>query len=90
MSRADPHMRDFAKRIIDCEADGHKPAENNGPETVLVLEKLRPRLAALMGNGGFRALLARALALAGAEFPWLRAVHVKADGTMEELPETHA
>ena len=42
-----------------------------------------------MGEGGFRALLARALALAAAEVPWLRAVQVKADGTLagwEELP----
>jgi hypothetical protein len=43
-----------------------------------------------MGNGGFRALLARALALAGAEVAWLRAVHVKADGTLEGLEALHA
>ena len=43
-----------------------------------------------MGNGGFRALLSRALALANAEVPWLRAVHVKADGTLEGLEALHA
>ncbi len=31
-----------------------------------------------MGKGGFRALLSRALVLASAEVPWLRAVRVKA------------
>ena len=40
-----------------------------------------------MGNGGFHALLSRALALASAEVPWLRAVHVKADGSLEGLDE---
>jgi hypothetical protein len=40
-----------------------------------------------MGNTGFHALLSRALALANAEVPWLRAVHVKADGSLEGLDE---
>ena len=40
-----------------------------------------------MGNTGFRALLSRALALANAEVPWLRAVHVNADGDLEGLAE---
>ena len=38
-----------------------------------------------MGVGGFRSLLSRALALAGAEVPWLRAVHLKSDGSLEGL-----
>ena len=42
-----------------------------------------------MGTAGFRALLSRALALAGAELPRLRAVHVKEDGTFEGLDELH-
>ena len=50
-----------------------------------VCEKLRPQLVPLMGTGGFRALLSRALALAGAEVPWLRAVQVKGDGVVERL-----
>ena len=43
-----------------------------------------------MGNVGFRALLSRALALANADVPWLRAVHVKADGSLEGLDELGA
>jgi len=54
-----------------------------------VTEKLRPKLANLMGNGGFRALLARALVLAGAEISWLRAVQVTAGGTLEGLQALH-
>lgn len=33
-----------------------------------------------MGNVGVSALQSRALALANRQFPWLRAVHIKADG----------
>ena len=36
-----------------------------------------------MGNGGHRALLMRALALAGAEVPWLRDIRIASDGTLE-------
>jgi hypothetical protein len=55
-----------------------------------VTDRLRPHLATLMGIGGFRALLARALVLASAEVSWLRAVQVNADGTLEGLAAPHA
>lgn len=48
-----------------------------------VPERLRPPLSSLMGPAGFRGLLARALALASAEVPWLRAVRVDDDGTLD-------
>ncbi len=35
-----------------------------------------------MGPTGFRALLTRALALSAAEVSWLRAVQIKADGSL--------
>ena len=82
MSRATPKMRDFAERLIAYET---KP-----PAVFLVGEKLRPHLATLMGNVGFRALLSRALALANAEVPWLGAVHVNADGSFEGLDKLGA
>jgi hypothetical protein len=80
-------MRDFAERLIAYETRGNKSSETKPPAVVLVGEKLRPQLATLMGNVGFRALLSRALALANAEVPWLRAVRVKADGSFEGLDE---
>ena len=80
-------MRDFAERLIAYETRENKSSETKTPAACLVGEKLRPHLATLMGNVGFRALLSRALALANAEVPWLRAVHVKADGTFEGLDE---
>ena len=57
------------------------------PVACLVIDKLRPQLAMLMGNIGFRALLSRTLALSKTEFPWLRAVHVKPEGSLEGLDE---
>jgi hypothetical protein len=43
-----------------------------------------------MGDVGFRALLSHALALAAAEVPWLRAVHVKADSSFDGLDAPEA
>ena len=57
---------------------------------VLVDERLRPHLSILMGKLGFRALISRALVLANAEVPWLRAVHVRTDGSLEGLDELAA
>jgi hypothetical protein len=90
MSRATPKMRDLAERLIAFETRDNKSFETKTPAACLVGEKLRPHLATLMGNVGFRALLSRALALANAEVPWLRAVHVKADGSFEGLDELGA
>ena len=90
MSRATPKMRDFAERLIAYETRGNKSSETKTPAACLVSEKLRPHLATLMGNLGFRSLLARALALATANIPWLRAVHVNADGSLEGLDKLEA
>ena len=83
-------MRNFAERLIAYETRGNNSSETKTPAACLVSEKLRPHLAALMGNVGFRALLSRALALAHADAPRLRAVHVKADGSLEGLDELGA
>src|ERR1700691_3042508 len=80
-------MRHFAKRLMVYETNGNKSDKTKTSVAYPVLEKLRPHLVALMGNGGFQALLARALALARTEVPWLRAVHVNAGGSMEGLEE---
>ena len=83
-------MRDFAGRLITYETRDNKSSETKIPAACLVSEKLRPHLATLMGNVGFRALLARALALTHPEAAWLRAVQVKADGSLEGLDELEA
>jgi len=90
MSRATPQMRNFAKRLIAYEAGGNKSSGIKPPAAFLVCEKLRPHLAKLAGNGGFHALLSRAFALANPEVPWLRTVHINADGSLEGLENLHA
>jgi hypothetical protein len=90
MSRATPQMRIFAERLISYETEGNKSAELSTPSVFHVSEKLRPHLATLMGVAGFRALLSRALVLSQEEVRWLRAVHVKSDGSLEGLEELHA
>jgi hypothetical protein len=83
MNRATPQMRSLAKQLVTTEALGRKSFETDAPAGFYVIDKLRPQLAMLMGDGGFRALLSRALGLAMAETPWLEAVRVNADGALE-------
>ena len=78
-------MRHFAKRLIVFETRANAASSTSLRPDFRVPEKLRPHLVALMGNGGFEALLARALALAKTEVPWLRPVHVNAAGAIEGL-----
>jgi hypothetical protein len=90
MSRATPQMRSLARHLIGQERPASRLSAAENPAAFDVIDKLRPHLATLMGNIGFRALLSRALALANEEVSWLRAVHVKADGSLEGLAELHA
>ena len=87
MNRATSKARDFAERLIAYETRESKSLETKIPAACLVVEKLRPHLATLMGSVGFRALILRALALTNAEVPWLRAVDINADGSFEGLDE---
>ena len=67
-----------------------KAAEESGSAAFHVNDKLRQPLSTLAGVSGFRSLLSRALALARGEVPWLRAVHIGADGALEGLDELRA
>jgi hypothetical protein len=78
-------MRDFARRLIAHEAGEMPSSVTAVPAGFHVAEKLRPQLTALMGSGGYRALIARALKLASADVPWLRTLRVEADGTVQGL-----
>src|SRR5450631_2833387 len=90
MNRATPQMRSIALRLINYETPGNSSSETTNTAIFPVTDRLRPHLATLMGNGGFRALLARALALASAEVAWLREIRVGADGTLDGLETPHA
>jgi hypothetical protein len=80
-------MRIFVERLIAYETKVNPSSKTRTPACFPVVEKLRLPLSTLMGDVGFNALLSRALMLASAEVSWLRAVHVKADGSWEGLVE---
>jgi hypothetical protein len=80
-------MRDFARQLLAYEAGAHNPSESNMPAVSRVCETLRRPLGTLVGVGGFRALLGRALTLANAQVPGLSAVHVEPDGSLEGLSD---
>ena len=77
-----PMLRAFAQRLLDYETVEGTPPEN---AVFRVCEKQRLSLSTLVGVAGFRSLLARALALAKEEVPWLNALSVSADGVLVGL-----
>src|SRR5687768_6964039 len=88
MSKASAQTRRFARRILARETSlGSKSPDGAGQGTLQVIDELRPQLVNLMGIGGFRGLLSRAIVLGGEEIRWLRAVHVKADGSLSGFQE---
>jgi len=83
MSRTTQQMRNVAARLIACEMNAAHSSEATLPAAARVLEKLRPQLATMMGSAGFRAVLARSLALAAAKDHSLAAVELKENDTLE-------
>jgi hypothetical protein len=84
-SRRNSQIRDLAERLIAYETRGNKSSGTKKPAAFPVCEMLRPHLATLMGDSGFRALLSRALVRAETDVPSLRAFQVKADGSLAGL-----
>ena len=80
-----PKQKQFARRLLACEVALGKPAVTGDSAAFRVCEKLRGPLGKLMGIGGFRSLLSRALVLASAEVPWLRALQIRTDASLEGL-----
>ena len=72
------------------ESAAAKPAGVNNSPAFRVCEKLRQPLSRLAGVAGFRSLLSRALALANDEVRWMKAIHVRADGSLEGLYEAQS
>src|SRR5687767_5037903 len=86
MKRPTANTWQFAQGLVAREAKGNKSSINKSKAPLVfgaVVDKLRQPLIILAGTLVFRSLLSRALALAIDEVRWLRAVHVKADGTLE-------
>ncbi len=80
-----PKLKQLARHLLGREAALGELADAHENATLRVCEKLRGSLSKLMGIGGFRSLFSRALVLACAEVPGLRAVQIKADGSLERL-----
>ncbi len=80
-------LKVFAERLLVYEAKAGNCPGPNESAAFRVCEKLRQPLEKFLGVAGFRALFSRALALANGEVPWLRALHIKADGSLEDLGE---
>ena|SRR5688572_28150290 len=90
MIRALAHERTLAERLIAHETSGDNAFESNPLAVFHAIDRLRPHLVTLQGNIGFRSLVSRSIAMAGEETRWLRAVHVKADGSLSGLQELPA
>ena len=83
-------MKEFTLRLLAYESASRKPANAKDSAAFRVCEKLRIQLTKTTGVGGFSALVSRALALAGAEVPWLRALQINSDGSLKGLHELEA
>jgi len=90
MNNATPKLKEFARRLPAHEEVLGKSADTKDFNAFRVCERLRGPLSRLTGVGGFRSLLSRALALAGAEVSWLRALHINAEGSLEGLEKDEA
>jgi hypothetical protein len=75
-------MRKIARRLI-VETDGEASAVSGTRSEFPATDRMRPQLARLLGHGGIRALLGRALVLAIREAPWLSAASVTTNGDLE-------
>lgn len=78
-------MKDFAQRLLAHETASGKSGGGERDAAFRICEKLRVSLGRTIGAAGFRALFSRALALAGADVPWLCGLRIRPDGTLEGL-----
>ena len=85
MVRTTLQLRTASERLLALEAASRGAAKL--PAAARVTERLRRMLGSLLGAAGFQALLSRAVTLAKAELPALRALCVQADGSLEGLDQ---
>jgi hypothetical protein len=90
MSDAALELRIYAESLINAEMTRNASLKSISTAIFVVIEKMGPNFAALMGTIGFRALLSRALVLANADVAWLSGLHVGNDGFFEGLTELQA
>ncbi len=78
-------LKTAAERLLGLEIAAGRRAATKLSGAEGVSDRLRHVLSTLLGAAGFRALLARAVTLAKAEAPELKAVSVTADGSLDGL-----
>ena len=77
-----PGIRDWARRLIASESSVDPLSAQSEPAALRVYEKLRSRLCAPIGVGGFQALASRALSLTKLQYPKLGELQVTAGGIL--------
>jgi hypothetical protein len=82
-----PIIEDWAQRLIASAVDADEPSSETEIATIRVYEKLRRQLRAPVGEDGFQALASRALSVAKAQSPKLRALQIMADGSLGGVSE---
>ena len=82
-----PEIRAIAQHLLARETGAGDSPQTHEQRAFLVAEKLRHPLSTLVGATGYRALLARAVALAKAQDPGLGRLQVKPDGSLDGLSE---
>jgi hypothetical protein len=78
MRQATPQLKSLAQRLLVHEANKSPNPAKLAEALEVCCQRLHKRLDPLVGAGGFRALLERALFLAKKEHPWLEGVEIQA------------
>src|SRR5687768_6761794 len=76
-------LKEIARRLRVYELTAGAAGTAAAAPAFRVCQRLRLPLGKLLGTDGFRALLSRALTLAAAQVPWLRGLHINAEGNVE-------
>jgi hypothetical protein len=74
--QATPQLKNLALRLLALEAKNSPTPAKLAEALEVCCQRLHKRLDTLIGAGGFRALLDRALFLAKKEHPWLKGVGI--------------
>jgi len=78
-----PKMRDYARMLLNFEANAPGADESDIPPAARVFDTLRRSLSTLIGVNGYMIILARALTLAKSDVPGLAGLQVNAEGDLE-------
>jgi hypothetical protein len=87
MEQKQPIKKQLARELLKRELRDRRDHEEEGLAIQQTFGKVSSCLAQRIGIAGVRALIARALVLAMADFLWLASVHVRDDGSLGGIDE---